>query len=251
MKAQGAGQAGDEDRLADDNDAANRLIVRELGLQHYLPVWEAMRRFTGERDASTPDELWLLSHWPVFTQGQAGKPEHLLDTGDIPVVQIDRGGQVTYHGPGQLVVYLLLDVRRLGIGPRQLVDLIEVAIIDCLAEFGVAASTRTKAPGVYVKDAKIAALGLRIRRGCSYHGLSLNMAMDLAPFGRINPCGYQGMQVTQLADHVAPGSGTGTLAERAQQGLLATLLKRLGHSHIIHLRGQDSCFPCQTSPDAM
>ncbi|HDZ10323.1 lipoyl(octanoyl) transferase LipB [Pseudohongiella sp.] len=178
------------------------LIIRRMGLRDYEPVWRAMQTFTSERQDETPDELWVLSHLPVFTQGQAGKPEHLLAPGDIPVVQIDRGGQVTYHGPGQLVIYLLLDVRRAGLGVRELVSLIEQAIIDTLSAVRIEARTRSGAPGVYVDDAKIAALGLRIRRGCSYHGLSLNIAMDMEPFARINPCGYQGLAVTQVADFV-------------------------------------------------
>jgi lipoyl(octanoyl) transferase len=176
------------------------LVLRQLGLQNYSPIFHAMREFTTHRQPDTPDELWVLSHPPVFTQGQAGKPEHLLAPGDIPVVQIDRGGQVTYHGPGQLVVYLLIDVRRADISVRDLVSLIEQSIIDTLTALGIAAQTRDAAPGVYVGDAKIAALGLRIRRGCSYHGLSLNVDMDLLPFARINPCGYQGMAVTQIKD---------------------------------------------------
>lgn len=176
------------------------LVLRQLGLQDYTPIFHAMREFTTHRQPDTLDELWVLSHPPVFTQGQAGKPEHLLAPGDIPVVQIDRGGQVTYHGPGQLVVYLLIDVRRASIGVRDLVSLIEQSIIETLSALGIAAETREAAPGVYVGDAKIAALGLRIRRGCSYHGLSLNVDMDLQPFARINPCGYQGMAVTQIKD---------------------------------------------------
>ncbi|MDH7944481.1 lipoyl(octanoyl) transferase LipB [Pseudohongiella sp. SYSU M77423] len=178
------------------------LVLRQLGLQPYVPVWQAMQTFTSERDQTTPDEIWILSHPPVFTQGQAGKAEHLLAPGDIPVVQIDRGGQVTYHGPGQLVVYLLIDIRRSGTGVRDLVSGIEQAIIETLSSLKVNAQTRTGAPGVYVGDAKIASLGLRIRRGCSYHGLSLNVAMDLEPFSRINPCGYQGLAVTQVTELV-------------------------------------------------
>lgn len=161
-----------------------------------------MQEFTAQRDANTKDEIWLLNHKPVFTQGQAGKAEHILVPGDIPVVQIDRGGQVTYHGPGQLVAYLLLDVRRSALGVRDLVERIESSIIDVLAGFGIDSESQRKAPGVYVNNAKIAALGLRIRNGCSYHGLSFNIAMDLSPFSRINPCGYAGMQVTQLCDLV-------------------------------------------------
>jgi len=183
---------------------AATLGFRELGLMAYEPVWQAMQRFTDQRDASTADEIWLVQHAPVFTQGQAGKAEHLLIPGDIPVVQVDRGGQVTYHGPGQLVAYLLLDVRRLGVGVRELVSRMEACLIDLLASYGVQATAKPDAPGVYVDGAKIASLGLRIRRGCSFHGLALNVDMDLQPFGRINPCGYAGLAMTQMCDHVAP-----------------------------------------------
>ena len=179
------------------------LGFRELGQVDYQPTWHAMQRFTDSRGADTPDEIWLLEHSPVFTQGQAGKAEHVLFPGDIPVVQVDRGGQVTYHGPGQLVAYLLLDVRRSGIGVRELVSRIERSLIDLLASYGVSANAKPDAPGVYVDGAKIASLGLRIRNGRSFHGLALNVDMDLQPFQRINPCGYAGMAMTQLADLVA------------------------------------------------
>lgn len=159
-----------------------------------------MQAFTDARDAATEDELWLVEHDPVFTQGQAGRPEHLLAPGDIPVVAVDRGGQVTYHGPGQIVAYPMLDLRRLGIGVRQLVCRIEQAVINTLEEWSIAAARREGAPGVYVGEAKIAALGLRVRRGCSFHGLAFNVAMDLSPFARINPCGYRGLAVTQMID---------------------------------------------------
>ncbi len=175
------------------------LIVRDLGTCEYQPVWTAMQKFTDQRGAATEDELWLVEHPPVFTQGQAGKAEHLLDPGDIPVIQVDRGGQVTYHGPGQIVAYPLLDLRRRGIGVRQLVSGIENALIAVLEYSGVEASTRPNAPGVYVKGEKIASLGLRIRRGCSFHGLAFNVAMDLEPFSRINPCGFENLPVTQLS----------------------------------------------------
>lgn len=197
------------------------LRIRHLaGLQDYPATWAAMRAFTDARDADTPDELWLLEHPPVFTLGQAGRPEHLLAPGAIPVIQTDRGGQVTYHGPGQLVAYLLLDLRRAGIGVKRLVERLEQAIIDLLAEHGVQAERRANAPGVYVAGAKIASLGLRVRNGCCYHGLALNVDMDLEPFGRINPCGYAGLRVTQLVDHV-PGI---TLTETTQA--LAEILPR-------------------------
>jgi lipoyl(octanoyl) transferase len=178
------------------------LVVRNLGLVAYQPTLDAMRAFTNGRDAQTPDELWLLQHPRVFTQGQAGKAEHVLAPGDIPVVQVDRGGQVTYHGPGQLVVYLLVDIRRLDFGVRKLVDIIEASIVSLLAEHGIDSTARRDAPGVYVEGEKIAALGLRIRRGCSYHGLSLNVDMDLEPFQRINPCGHRDLQVTSMAQLV-------------------------------------------------
>lgn len=161
-----------------------------------------MQAFTEQRDENTADELWIVEHSAVFTLGQAGKPEHILQPGDIPVVQSDRGGQVTFHGPGQLVIYLLLDLRRRKLGVKTLVELIENAIIALLAEFDIQAQTRKDAPGVYVQDKKIAALGLRIRNGCSYHGLSLNVDMDLEPFTRINPCGFADLEVTQLADYL-------------------------------------------------
>lgn len=174
-------------------------MVRELGLVDYLPTLDAMRQFTDARSADSPDELWLLQHPSVFTQGQAGKREHVLAPGDIPVIQVDRGGQVTYHGPGQWVLYLLLDLRRTHRGVRDLVDVIEQSVVQLLADYGIAASGKAGAPGVYVADAKIASLGLRVRHGCSYHGLALNVDMDLEPFQRINPCGYAGLQVTSMA----------------------------------------------------
>jgi lipoyl(octanoyl) transferase len=174
------------------------LIVRSYGSRPYTQVWEQMKTFTDERSAETEDELWLVEHPPVFTLGQAGKPEHILNPGDIAIVQSDRGGQVTYHGPGQLVGYLLIDLRRRRLGVRDLVSGIENALIDFLASQGIIAQARKEAPGVYVGAAKIAALGLRIRKGRSYHGFSLNVDMDLEPFTRINPCGYEGLEVTQL-----------------------------------------------------
>ena len=186
--------------------AAAPLLVRRLGRRPYEPVWRAMQALTDARDAATPDELWLVEHDPVFTLGQAGKREHVLAPGDIPVLPVDRGGQVTYHGPGQLVAYPLLDLRRLGIGVRELVHRIEQAVIDTLARFDIAAARREGAPGIYVGAAKIMALGLRVRRGCSFHGLAFNVAMDLEPYARINPCGYQGLAVTQVLDCGGPGS---------------------------------------------
>lgn len=199
-------------------------LIRELGLTDYAPVSAAMHAFTQQRTDDTADELWLLQHRPVFTQGQAGKAEHILDPHHIPVVQSDRGGQVTYHGPGQLVVYFLLDVRRRGLGARTLVDLIEASLLEVLAGFGIEGQLRKGAPGIYVEDRKIAALGLRIRRGCSLHGLSFNIDMDLEPFAWINPCGYAGLQSTQLRDLLPPQPD---LLGTAQQALTAALLARL------------------------
>lgn len=179
--------------------SANTLLVRQLGQRDWQPVSDAMHQFTDHRDNSTADEIWLVEHHPVFTQGQAGKAEHLLMPGDIPVVQSDRGGQVTYHGPGQQVMYVLIDVKRRKMGVRELVTALEETVIATLADYDVSARARADAPGVYVGDDKICSLGLRIRKGCSFHGLALNVAMDLAPFLRINPCGYAGMQMTQLS----------------------------------------------------
>lgn len=176
----------------------SKLIVRDLGLQEYLPVWQAMQDFTAKRDETTPDELWCLEHPPVFTMGLNGKDEHLLNIKNIPVINIDRGGQVTYHGPGQLVIYTLIDLARLNIGVKDLVNSIEKSIIALLKKYGINALEKEGAPGVYVEEKKIAALGLRIKRNKSYHGLSLNINMDLSPFQQINPCGYAGMAVTQL-----------------------------------------------------
>ncbi|NUS38916.1 MAG: lipoyl(octanoyl) transferase LipB [Lysobacter sp.] len=183
-----------------------RCLVRDLRRRPYEPVWRAMQRFTDARDADTPDELWLVEHDPVFTLGQAGKPEHVLMPGDIPVLHVDRGGQVTYHGPGQIVAYPLLDLRRLKLGVREYVERIEQAVIDTLADWNILAARREGAPGVYVNDAKIAALGIRVRRGCSFHGLAFNIAMDLEPFRRINPCGYAGLEVTAMLDLGGPSS---------------------------------------------
>jgi len=199
------------------------LQLRRLGLVDYAPTWAAMRAFTDARTSASDDELWLLQHPPVFTLGQAGRPEHILAPGTIPVVQTDRGGQVTYHGPGQLISYLLLDLRRAGLGVKGLVYLLEQAVIDLLAEVGIQAQARLDAPGVYVAGAKIASLGLRVRKGCSYHGLALNVDMDLGPFARINPCGYPGLAVTQLADLGGPRDLelVGTALYRQIQGRLA------------------------------
>jgi lipoyl(octanoyl) transferase len=178
--------------------------LRDLGRRSYEPVWRAMQAFTDARDADTPDELWLVEHDPVFTLGQAGKPEHVLMPGDIPVIHVDRGGQVTYHGPGQIVLYPLLDLKRLKVGVREYVDRIEQAVIDTLAEWNIEGARRDGAPGVYVNGAKVMALGIRVRRGCTFHGLAFNIAMDLSPYQRINPCGYEGLQVTSVLDLGGP-----------------------------------------------
>jgi len=201
------------------------LIVRRLGVQSYETIWHAMQNFTNQRNAETPDEIWLVEHHPVYTQGQAGKPEHLLHATSIPVVQSDRGGQVTYHGPGQLVFYPLLDVRRLGIGVRELVTTLEQSVIQLLASYHIDAEAKADAPGVYVNNAKIASLGLRIRHGRSFHGLALNVAMDLTPFQHINPCGYAGLAMTQCSSLGGPA----TVAEAAE-GLLQTFTRQLGIS---------------------
>ena len=198
------------------------LQVKWLGRVPYEPTWRAMQAFTDERGPATPDELWLLEHDPVYTLGMNADPTHVLDAGNIPVVQIDRGGQVTYHGPGQLVVYPLIDVRRAGIGVRGLVTALERAVIDLAAAHGIAAECRAHAPGVYVQGAKLASVGLRVRRGGSYHGLALNVAMDLAPFGRINPCGYAGLAMTQLSALGGPAS-----VQAAGEALAPRLLARL------------------------
>ncbi len=191
----------------------DQLIIRDLGRVDYVDTWQRMQQFTDNRDEQTPDELWLLEHDPVFTQGQAGKAEHLLFPGEIPVVQVDRGGQVTYHGPGQLVVYVLLNIKRRNLGVRQLVNLIEQSIVDTLAIHQLNAYAKADAPGVYVDEKKVASLGLRIRKGCSFHGLALNVDMDLSPFQRINPCGYAGMQMIQTKDIGGPAS----IADAKQQ----------------------------------
>lgn len=206
------------------------LVVRHLGQVEYLSAWRAMQQFTDTRNEETADECWLLEHPPVFTQGQAGRAEHVLAPGDIPVVQVDRGGQVTYHGPGQRVAYLLVDLRRRQLGVRALVDVIEQSLVALLGRYGVAAAARPEAPGVYVGEAKIAALGLRVRRGCSYHGLSLNLSLDLAPFARINPCGYAGMPVTRLCDLLPAMPETAEI-----DGLLVDeLAARLAYNAVSH-----------------
>ena len=216
--------------------AANSLLIRQLEQRQYEPVWRQMQQFTDQRGESTQDEIWLVEHPPVFTLGMNGKPEHLLNPGQIPVIKIDRGGQVTYHGPGQLVAYLLIDIKRRKLGIRAMVEKIEQAIIELLAKFQIKARGRRDAPGVYVGDSKIAALGLRVRRGCTYHGLALNVNMDLEPFSRINPCGHKGMQVTQTADLDGPDKLATIATELCQM-----LAQQLGYN--------DFEFTEQTKPE--
>ncbi len=218
------------------------VLVRRLGRQPYEPVWRAMQAFTDTRGPETSDELWVLEHDPVFTLGQAGKWEHVLLPGEIPVVPVDRGGQVTYHGPGQIVAYPLFDLRRLKIGVRELVNRIEQAIIDTLGEWNIVAVRRDGAPGVYVGDAKVAALGLRVRRGCSFHGLAFNVNMDLEPFHRINPCGYQGLAVTQMLDLGGPGSLT-----QVEDVLIGELARQFG----LAVQMADPQLPPPATGDAM
>jgi len=212
--------------IAMDQDSGfgdqGEIVVRHLGRAEYEPTWRAMQTFTAQRTPDTPDEIWLLEHPPVFTQGQAGKPEHLIAATEIPVIPIDRGGQITYHGPGQVVAYVLVDLRRRGYGIRELVTRLEQAVIDLLAVQGVKAQRLTGAPGVYVDGAKIAALGLRVKHGCTYHGLSVNVDMDLTPFAAINPCGYAGMRVTQCRD-LGVGGSCQELGRTLTRNLLDTI----------------------------
>ena len=210
------------------------LIVRQLGLQDYEPIWQAMQRFTDTRDDSTADELWLVEHKPVFTQGQAGKEEHILMPGDIPVVKVDRGGQVTYHGPGQQVVYLMLNIRKRKLGVRHLVNAMEESVVALLAQYGINAYPKPDAPGVYVDEKKVCSLGLRIRNGCSFHGLALNVNMDLAPFQRINPCGYAGMEMTDTTRLNGPQS-----LDEAGSKLTALLLDALSITETRNKEGFD------------
>ena len=202
------------------------LIVRRLGLQDYEPIWNSMRYLAEHPKEGRGDEIWLLSHKPIFTLGQAADEGNVLDAGDIPVVKIDRGGQVTYHGPGQLVAYILLNVRKRRIGARDLVQILERSMVSALAHLGILAQTKPNSPGVYIKNAKIGALGLRIKNGRSYHGLSLNVDMDLNPFNRINPCGYRDLEVTQIVDHV---SKTDSLVRDFSKVLGDSLLEELGY----------------------
>jgi len=214
-----------------------QLFLRRFGVAEYETVWRDMQAFTDSRDKQTPDQLWLVQHPPVFTQGQAGKAEHILAPGDIPVVQVDRGGQVTYHGPGQIVAYPLIDIRRKGIGVREFVNRIEQSIISVLSQYGVEGLRVDGAPGIYVDGKKVASLGLRVRRGCTFHGLAFNIDMNLEPFQRINPCGYEGLRVTQLSELAA------VTLEQVEQQLIDSLAEQLGYSETKELqagRRQDS-----------
>ncbi|MGY5770652.1 lipoyl(octanoyl) transferase LipB [Vibrio antiquarius] len=205
----------------------HQLVVKRLGRQDYEPVWKAMHEFTDQRTEETPDEVWLVEHNPVFTQGQAGKAEHLINTGDIPVVQSDRGGQVTYHGPGQLVAYFLINLRRKKLGVRDLVTTIENLVINTLKAYNIDSAARPDAPGVYVDGKKICSLGLRIRKGCSFHGLALNVNMDLTPFLRINPCGYEGMEMVQVSQFGGPDN-----VEAVEKQLIEELVTLLNYEQV-------------------
>jgi lipoyl(octanoyl) transferase len=205
----------------------SKVIIRQPGLQEYQDIHDAMVAFTNQRSPQTVDEIWCLEHEPVFTLGLAGKAEHLLDPGAITVHRTDRGGQVTYHGPGQLVVYPLIDLKRLGVSIKGYVNMLEQAVIDCLAGFGLDAQRRAGMPGVYLDGSKIAALGVRVRKGCCYHGLALNVSMDLSPFRRINPCGYPGLEVTQLADR-----GVGLTVGETLEKFLPCLLEQFSYNEV-------------------
>jgi len=203
--------------------------VQQFGRQAYIPVWQQLKAFTQNRTTQTIDEIWLLEHESVYTQGQAGKAEHLLNPGNIPVIQSDRGGQITYHGPGQLIIYVLVDIQRKNLNVREFVRYLEQAVIELLATYNITASTKTNAPGVYVADAKIASIGLRVRQGRTYHGLSLNVAMDLEPFSRINPCGFSNMQMAQLSELGGPSS-----VSIVGSQLLAILTQKIGYQEITY-----------------
>ncbi|MBT0067682.1 lipoyl(octanoyl) transferase LipB [Vibrio alginolyticus] len=205
----------------------HQLVVKRLGRQDYEPVWKAMHEFTDQRTEETRDEVWLVEHNPVFTQGQAGKAEHLINTGDIPVVQSDRGGQVTYHGPGQLVAYFLINLRRKKLGVRDLVTTIENLVINTLKAYNIDSAARPDAPGVYIAGKKICSLGLRIRKGCSFHGLALNVNMDLTPFLRINPCGYEGMEMVQVSQFGGPDN-----VEAVEKQLIEELVTLLDYEQV-------------------
>jgi len=212
----------------------NVLSIRNLGRAEYIPVWEAMKSFTDSRDDKIPDEVWFVEHPPVYTQGQAGKPEHVLNPGDIPVIQTDRGGQVTYHGPGQLVAYILFNLKRLDIGVRKLVMNLEQAIIAVLADYKLTAKGRRDAPGVYVDEAKICSIGLRVRKGLSYHGLAFNIHNDLEPFSRINPCGFRNLTITKLSDFVPE-----IKMSEVQTKLADSIAKEFGYLAILNKKNNE------------
>lgn len=201
-----------------------KIQIKKLGRRDYFSVWEKMKAFTEHRDGNTPDEIWIVEHLPVFTQGMAGKPEHVLNPKDIPVVQTDRGGQVTYHGPGQLVIYLLIDLRRKKIGVKNFVEILENSVIDLLAEYHIKANAKEDAPGVYVDNKKICSIGLKIKKGCSYHGIAFNINMDLEPFSRINPCGFSQLKMTQLSEYI-PNIQISDIDEK----LCEIMIKKLCH----------------------
>lgn len=213
------------------------IVTRNLGLQSYEPIWHAMQEFTNTRDANTRDEIWFCEHEPVFTLGLNSAPEHLLATGDIPVVQIDRGGQVTYHGPGQLMIYPLIDIRRANIGVRELVTALEQCVVDLAADYGIEAASRCDAPGVYVEGVKLASIGLRIRRGASFHGMALNVNVDLEPFSRINPCGFKGLEVTDFA-RLGAEQNLDTVRDQLLPHLLRHL--RLDDAKLVPVEGLES-----------
>ena len=215
----------------------NSLIIRQLANMEYTKVWQAMQKFTDNRDENSVDELWLVEHPAVFTQGQAGKEEHLLMPGDIPVVKVDRGGQVTYHGPGQQVIYFMINLRRRKMGVRDLVNLIENGLVAALGDYQIEANAKPDAPGVYVNDKKIASLGLRVRKGCSFHGLALNVNMDLSPFLRINPCGYAGLEMIQTCDIAGPSK-----IEEAGISLTKHLTSLLKVTNITYQTGLDPLY---------
>ncbi len=228
MSAAGEIETGQREKTGEDSVPSEPKLpprppaLKYLGLVEYIPIWQAMKSFTATRTPATRDEIWLLQHPPIYTQGLAGKPEHLLRANDIPVIKIDRGGQITYHGPGQIVAYLLLDLRRWKLNVRELVRLMEQAVIGLLLQYGVKARGQEDAPGVYVEDAKIASLGLKIKNGCCYHGISLNVDMDLLPFSFINPCGFPGLQVTQARD-----AGINAPLDQLEQQLARILIEQL------------------------
>jgi len=201
------------------------VTIRSLGLQDYQTCWQAMQTFTQQRDENTPDEIWSVQHFPVFTQGQNGKPEHVLNPGNIPIIQADRGGQVTYHGPGQLVIYPLIDLKRKKLNVRQIVTILEKSVIELLSDYHISAKAKCEAPGVYIENKKICSVGLRIRKGCSFHGLAFNIDMDLEPFSRINPCGFSGLEMTQLSEFVANPDFVAI-----EQKLIGYLIKNLGYN---------------------